>query len=198
MISEAVKGVDVGWAMKLPSGLRWRVLVALHGGSEAARRMGAKVGSECRILSFGISSEAWLVTIGSHVTVSSEVLFITHDGGGWLARDRRGRRFRYAPIHIGDSCFIGARATLMPGVHVGDNSIVAAGSVVTRSVPEGSIVGGNPARLIGRTSQYLQKAIDTWPADAEVTGASSRELREIVDWEFLPEIGHRKSSEPTL
>lgn len=49
---------------------------------------------------------------------------------------------------IGERCFIGAHSLIMPGVHIGDNSIVGAGSVVTKSVPANVIVAGNPARVI--------------------------------------------------
>ncbi|WQI94222.1 acyltransferase, partial [Rossellomorea vietnamensis] len=46
---------------------------------------------------------------------------------------------------------------IMPGVTVGKNSIVAAGSVVVKSVPEGSVVGGNPARVLTRVDDYIKK-----------------------------------------
>lgn len=49
---------------------------------------------------------------------------------------------------IGDRCFIGAHSLIMPGVHIGDCTIIGAGSVVTKSVPANSIVAGNPARVI--------------------------------------------------
>lgn len=52
-------------------------------------------------------------------------------------------------IEIFDNCFIGANSTIMYNVKIGPNAIVAAGSVVTKDVPEGSIVGGNPAKIIG-------------------------------------------------
>lgn len=50
--------------------------------------------------------------------------------------------------HIGTHCFIGARSIIMPGVFVGDHSVVAAGSVVTADVAPHTIVGGSPARVI--------------------------------------------------
>ena len=49
---------------------------------------------------------------------------------------------------IGKKCFIGAKSIILPGVKVGDNSIVAAGAVVTKDVPPNTIVAGNPARII--------------------------------------------------
>lgn len=52
------------------------------------------------------------------------------------------------PIHIGRRCFIGGGSMIMPGVRIGDESIVAAGAVVTRDVPPRSIVAGTPARVI--------------------------------------------------
>jgi acetyltransferase-like isoleucine patch superfamily enzyme len=57
-------------------------------------------------------------------------------------------RALYAHTRIGRRCFIGARSMVMPGIVVGDGSIVAAGSVVTKDVPARSIVAGNPAKII--------------------------------------------------
>ena len=53
-----------------------------------------------------------------------------------------------APIHIGKCAWIGAHATILPNVTIGDNAIVGAGSVVTKDVPDNAIVAGNPARFI--------------------------------------------------
>jgi acetyltransferase-like isoleucine patch superfamily enzyme len=51
-------------------------------------------------------------------------------------------------LNIGTNCFIGGNAIIMPGVNVGNSCIVGSGSVVTKDVPDNSIVGGNPARII--------------------------------------------------
>jgi len=59
-------------------------------------------------------------------------------------------RSLYAHTRIGRRCFIGARSMIMPGVSIGDGSIVAAGSVVTKDVPAATIVAGNPAKIIRR------------------------------------------------
>lgn len=55
---------------------------------------------------------------------------------------------RHRPIRIGRRCFIGGGSTVLPGVTIGDESIVAAGAVVTADVPPRSIVGGVPARVL--------------------------------------------------
>ncbi len=52
------------------------------------------------------------------------------------------------PVTIGDSVWIGGNATILPGVTIGDNVVIGAGSVVTRNIPSGVVVGGNPARII--------------------------------------------------
>lgn len=52
------------------------------------------------------------------------------------------------PVSIGDDVWIGAHATIMPGVRIGNNCIVAAGAVVTRDVPDNSLVGGVPAKVL--------------------------------------------------
>jgi len=52
------------------------------------------------------------------------------------------------PIRIGKKCWIGANAIILPSVELGDNVIVAAGSVVNKSFPDNIVIGGNPARVI--------------------------------------------------
>ena len=52
------------------------------------------------------------------------------------------------PIVIGDDCWIGTRVVILPGVHIGNQCVVAAGAIVTRSFADRSIVGGVPARVL--------------------------------------------------
>jgi putative colanic acid biosynthesis acetyltransferase WcaF len=98
-----------------------------------------------------IGQESWLdnmvvVEIGSHVCISQLVYLCTG------SHDHRRRTFDLlpSPIRIGDGAWIGARATILPGVTVGPNAIVAGGSIVTKDVDAAQIVGGNPAKEIAR------------------------------------------------
>lgn len=68
-----------------------------------------------------------------------------------------------APVTVEDECFIGARALIMPGVTVGHGSIIAAGAVVTRSIPPNTVAAGIPARPISTRTELMQR----WDEDAE-------------------------------
>lgn len=154
--------------------MKYRIMKHIRGTVRASRALGCSIGEDCRILSDIVTSEPWLVTVGDRVTVSSGVRFITHDGTGWLYRDEKGRRYRYAPVSIGSDVFIGAGATILPGVTVGNRCVVGAGSVVTKSVPDGTVVAGNPARPL-RTWDELSDRISGWPSYADMKGATYRE-----------------------
>ena len=80
------------------------------------------------------------VHIGAESYVAFEACILTHDRTRGL----------YLHTHIGRHCFIGGRAMLLPGIKVGEGSIVAAGAIVTTDVPSHCIVAGNPAKVIRR------------------------------------------------
>ncbi len=126
------------------------------------RKLGMQVGENNRIYPENLGAEPYLVKIGSHCTIAAGVSFITHDGAGWVFTDEIPSVQKYGVIEILDNCFIGLKAIIMPGVKVGPNSIVAAGSVVTKDVPANTIVGGSPAKHICDIDQYKDKLIKMW------------------------------------
>ncbi|GAA1863370.1 sugar O-acetyltransferase [Paeniglutamicibacter psychrophenolicus] len=85
------------------------------------------------------------VTIGDDTLIGHNVVIATlnHD----LAPSRRAD-MHPAPVVIGRNVWIGSNATILPGVSIGDDAVVAAASVVTRDVPAGAVVVGSPARVV--------------------------------------------------
>lgn len=90
------------------------------------------------------------ISIGSDVVMGPDIVVMatTHEfGDSSVPINSQGSGVE-REIFIGDDVWIGTRAIILPGVRIGDHSIIGAGSVVTKSFPPGSIIGGNPARLI--------------------------------------------------
>lgn len=86
--------------------------------------------------------------IGKHCSISAGCQLLSHDTVMWALSGGK-EDYSYAPTKIGNNCFLGTNAIVLKCVSIGDYSVVAAGSVVTKSFPSYSIVGGVPARLIG-------------------------------------------------
>lgn len=90
------------------------------------------------------------VTIGDGVMMGPECIIYTknHEFSDVTVPMFRQGTSEVRPVIISDDVWIGARVTILPGVNIGTGSIIGAGSVVTKDVPEYAIVGGNPARVI--------------------------------------------------
>lgn len=95
------------------------------------------------------------ITIGKHCLIATGVVFYDQDGHPIDAMQRRlsmpSCLQDISSISLGDDVWIGAGSVILKGVAIGDRSIVAARSVVTKSVPADTIVAGNPARPVGST-----------------------------------------------
>ncbi|GAA5394640.1 acyltransferase [Streptococcus uberis] len=122
------------------------------------RYYGSKIGKNVRAFSPVSSSESYLISIGDDTTISSGVKFITHDNS--ISKSSQGTDL-VGPITVGKKCFIGMNSIILPGVEIADNTIIAAGSVVTKSVFNvGQIIAGNPAKSIGNVENFTQKNIE--------------------------------------
>jgi acetyltransferase-like isoleucine patch superfamily enzyme len=104
------------------------------------------------------------VHIGRYSVVTFGAAILTHDYVNSVNRD----------VRIGDNCFIGAHAIILPGVTIGDGCIVAAASVVARDVPPGSLVAGNPARIVEHHIQTTKYGVRVRPAVEERSNPEPR------------------------
>ena len=107
---------------------------------QLARSMGIKVGKNIYIGKYCIIDDTFsdLIDIGDNVVISFGTTITTHDASC----------NKIAPVVIKKGAFIGTRSVILPGVTLAENSVVGAGSVVTHSVPPGTIVAGCPAKVI--------------------------------------------------
>lgn len=107
------------------------------------------IGDDVAVSGCSITAEE-RITIGNRVMVGAGALILDSDAHPLDPQERfKGGCARTAPILIEDDVFVGARAIVLKGVHIGKGAVVAAGAVVVKDVPAYTIVGGNPARPIG-------------------------------------------------
>lgn len=121
-----------------------------------AKSIGVKIGNDCFIATKYFGSEPYLITIGDNVQITADVRFHTH-GGAHVIRGIDPDFDVFGKIVIENGAYIGCSSQIMPGVTVGENSLVAAGSIVTKSVPKGVVVGGNPAKIICTVKEYYER-----------------------------------------
>jgi len=119
------------------------------------KKYGMIIGEKCYIAPNVEFEEAWAthIRIGNEVSIARGSRFISHDASTWRALGVT----RVGVIEIGDRTFIGAHSIIMPNVRIGSDVIVGSGSVVTKNIPDGVVVGGNPARQICTTAELHEK-----------------------------------------
>ena len=137
--------------MKLRFGSQATVITTLRG-------MGVQIGERCRIYTINFGGEPYLIRIGNNVAIAPDVTFVNHNLN-WTLQHKYDSLTAFGTIEILDNCTIGVRATLLPSVKIGPNSIVGACSVVTKDVPPNVVVAGNPARIICTLDEYEKKCV---------------------------------------
>jgi len=118
-------------------------------------KSGLKLGKNVDIIDtfFFDPSHCFLISIGDNCTICPNVRLIAHDASTkkTLGYTKIGK------ITIGENCFIGDSALVLPQVQIGKNSIIGAGSVVVQDIPPDSIAAGNPAKVISSVDEYINK-----------------------------------------
>ncbi len=107
------------------------------------------IGSGTWIGAFCVIDASGGLSIGEGCDIASGVHIYTHSSALRCVSGRQYETVDRAPVTIGNRVFIGANAVINKGVSIGDESIVAAGSVVTKDVPPRTVVAGVPARVTG-------------------------------------------------
>ena len=98
-------------------------------------------------------THCFLITIGNDVTMSIRVTVMAHDAS---TKKTLGYT-KIGQVHIGDHVFIGANATILPGVTIGDCAVIGAGSIVAKDVPARTVVAGVPAKEICSVNEYVDR-----------------------------------------
>lgn len=128
----------------------------IYSPEQYARHIGVNIGKNCLIDTRNWGSEPYLITIGNNCQITHCVSIYTH-GGGQAIRSICPDFDMFGKVVIEDWAYIGANSQIMPGVTIGEGALVAAGSVVTKSVPPHTVVGGNPARYICTVEEYYER-----------------------------------------
>lgn len=124
-------------------GINRRTTISTH--SEQAKIM---IGDNCG-MSAAIIGAKEFIQIGDSVMIGANVLITDFDWHSINPTDRKhGASSGSKPISISDNVFIGYSATILKGVTIGENSVIGANSVVTKSIPANVIAGGNPCRVL--------------------------------------------------
>lgn len=101
------------------------------------RSLGTVIGTRCRFLGRVDGLNPHLVEIGDKCVIGAETILLAH-----------GPSFKGERLVIGDYTYIGYRVAVLPGVKIGSGCIIGAGAIVTRDIPPGKVVAGNPARIL--------------------------------------------------
>lgn len=92
------------------------------------------------------------ISVGKNTVIGYNTTILAHE---YLIKE-----YRLGHVQIGDQVMIGANSTILPGIKIGDNAIVSAGTLVHKDVPAGSFVGGNPMRIIYTKEELAKRRMD--------------------------------------
>lgn len=147
---------------------------------QQARNAGVQLGNNNFIASHFWSSEPYLIKIGSYCGITAGVKIFTH-GGGHAIRNIYPKFDVFGKVTVGDYVYIGNNSLIMPGVTIGNNVLIAAGSVVTKSIPDNCVVGGNPATFICTINEYVQRNLPYNLNSKGMDSISKKTLLQTID-----------------
>ena len=93
------------------------------------------------------------IYVGDYTMLAPNVVLAT--AGHPICPELREKAYQYnMPIHIGRNCWLGAGVIVMPGVTIGDNTVIGAGSIVTKDIPSGVVAVGNPCKVLREINEH--------------------------------------------
>jgi maltose O-acetyltransferase len=118
---------------------------------------GLKLGKNVTIMpgAFIDPRYSFLISIGDNCSLSNGVIIVAHDAAPFKFTNGY---TRLGKVDIKENCYIGTNAVILPGVTIGPNVLVAAGSVVNKSIPPNSCVAGVPARIYSKFDEFIEKS----------------------------------------
>lgn len=118
-----------------------------------------KVGDNCSYMDRRVPLYPNLISIGNNVHLASNVRFLTHDVSFVMMNKKYGGGYSemVGCIEIGDNVFVGSDVIILPNCKIGNNVIVGAGSLITKDIPNDSVVAGVPAKVIGSFEEFAKK-----------------------------------------
>jgi maltose O-acetyltransferase len=122
---------------------------------EALKDQGLQIGNNVYVAPWVLIDPvaAYLISIGDGSRLAPRVHILAHD-----ATSREALGFtRLAPVHIGSRVFLGADTLVLPGVTIGDDTVIGAGSLVSSDIPPGSLARGRPARVVGKSADFFDR-----------------------------------------
>lgn len=136
------------------------------------RKQGVRIGEKSIIFEpqnvFIDPSRPWLIEIGKNVMITRNVTILTH-GYDWRVLDGKYGDVlgSSGKVKIGDNVFIGMNTTILKGVTIGDNTIIAAGSLVNKNFDGDVVIGGVPAKVLMSLDDYYKKRLDIQVKEAK-------------------------------
>lgn len=139
----------------------------------------------------------YLIKIGDNVKITSGVTILAHDYSVSVHRIKFGDFVGGSlPVTIGNNVFIGTKATILMGTEIGDNCIIGANSVVKGTFPSGSVIAGNPAKVIMKVEEMYERNKRRWVENAKKCALAIKNnsghiptIKEMSDgyaWLYLP------------